>query len=180
MKGASLGKSPEALLSKGRLAATTSGQRLPRLSHDARSHLPTKEENRGDRRSGPPRLRQILDRHKARRHFRCCSCCFAAPWRLPAAKANEPPLPCRASCQRNLEEPSPFASPRPTPRFYSWHSPTLANLRHLADRRGRANNARTAAPGTGSLTPASRELPSLVADISFQVTSVRGMTRELA
>jgi len=62
-RGASLGKSPEALLSKGRLAATTSRQKRPSPSRDACSHLPAKEENREDRRSGPPRPRQILDRH---------------------------------------------------------------------------------------------------------------------
>ena len=64
--------------------------------------------------------------------------------------------------------------------IYLWHSPTLANLKHLADRRGRAYNARTTAPGTGSLSPASRELPSLAANINFQVTSVGGIIRRFA
>ena len=101
---------------------------------------------------------------------------FAAPWRLPAAKANEPPLPCRADCRRNLEGPSPFASLRPRADFYLWHSPTLANLKHLADRRGRAHYARTTAPDTGSKSPASRELPSLAVSINSQVTLVSSIT----
>jgi hypothetical protein len=58
--------------------------------------------------------------------------------------------------------------------FYLRHTPTLANFKHLDDFCKRADNARFATPGTGNLSPDSRELPSLVADIEFQVTSVRG------
>ena len=63
---------------------------------------------------------------------------------------------------------------------YLWHSPTLANLKHLADRCGRADNARTTSTRHRELTPASRELPSLVADINSQFTLVSGVTRGFA
>lgn len=47
-------------------------------------------------------------------------------------------------------ESSPCPSPRLSPRFYLRHTPTLANFKHLDDRRGRADNARPATPSTGS------------------------------
>lgn len=75
----------------------------------------------------------------------------------------------------NRAELSLRTSPRPFwLRFYLRHTPTLANFKHLDDCCKRADNARYATPGTGSLSPDSRELPSLVADIEIQVTSVRG------
>ena len=55
---------------------------------------------------------------QSRRHFRCCvSLHLTANQRLPAADANEFPLPCRTDCTCNLKGPSPFASPKPKLRF---------------------------------------------------------------
>ena len=180
-RGASLGKSPEALLSKGRLAATTSRQKRPSPSRDACSHLPAKEENREDRRSGPPRPRQILDRHLSPSPLSL----LLVP-RLRHLGGYQPPKQTSPHCRAGQIAEAIWKGLRPSHRrgfrlaIYSWPAPTLANFNHLADRRGRADKARTTAPGTGSLSPASRELPSLVANINSQFTSVGDVIRRFA
>ena len=170
-------KSPQALLSEGRLAATTSRQRRPSLSCDAQIASSSQGRCRTDRRSGPVRPRPNLDRHLS-----------PSPLSLLLAPHSrhtggyQPPKQTSPHCRAGQIAEAIWKGLRPSHRrsfrftIYLWHSPTLANLKHLADRRGRADNARTAAPGTGSLSPASQELPSLAVNINSQVTLVSSVT----
>jgi len=166
------GKSPQALLSKGSLAATASRERRPSLSR----HAPIASSSQGRNRSGYRSSRYGHDHlgqaFKPVATFVVTCAALAARWRLPAATVNELPLPCRTDRVSNLDGPSPIASLRPRADFYLWHSPTLAILKHLGDSRGCATKHTPRAPGTGRLSPASQELPSLVLDIDSQITSV--------
>ena len=123
-----------------------------RVMHD--SHLPAKEEAAADCRSSPPRPRPNLDRHNARRHFRCCLCCDRGTLAVTSRHSKRAPTAVQGKLPNAI-----WKGLRPSHRrghrlaFYLWHSPTLANFKHLADCRGRADNARTTSTRHRELIP---------------------------
>ena len=80
-----------------------------------------------------PLPRPVLDRHKARRHFRRRSCPKAHRW-LPATLSER----ARTALHGKLPI-ATLKSLRPShrrdlrPATYLWHTPTLANLKRLVD-----------------------------------------------
>ena len=146
-------KSPQALLSEGRLAATTSRQRRPSLSRDARSHLPAKEEATGTA-EAVHRGRDIT--WTGTKPVTTFVVARAASQHLGGYR---PPKQTSPHCRAGQIADAIWKGLRPSHRrgfrraIYSWHSPTLANLKHLADRRGRANNARIASTRHRELIP---------------------------
>ena len=80
-----------------------------------------------------PTAATFLDRHKARRHFRRCSCSIAHRW-LPATQKQTSP-----HCLARKIADAISKGLRPSHRrsfrsaFYLWHTPTLVDFKHLVD-----------------------------------------------
>jgi hypothetical protein len=165
----------------GRLAATTSCQRRPSLSRDARSHLPAKEEATGTAEAVHRGRDLTWTGTKPVTTFVVARTACGSTLAVTSRQSKRAPTAVQGKIAEAI-----WKGLRPSHRrgfrlaIYLWHSPTLANLKHLADRRGRADNARTASTRHRKLTPASQELPSLAVNINSQVTLVSGITRGFA
>lgn len=165
---------------KSSRAATASSQRRPSLSRDVRLHLSTKKETAWTANRGPARLQTFLDRQKARRHFRCCSHPMGTQMVTSHLEQTSPHCLARKAAPRAASK--SLRSLHRRDRSLASTCGTLPLFRisnTWLTAAGCAYNANTAAPGTGSLSPAPKELPSLVTDIDNRVTLVSGTKPQL-